>query len=70
MNEILNITVDATLEHCLSVKSVQQLVQKMRRNVLNLGVHIIKGYPIFETLKNTHTVCIIDLTIKQVAPLR
>ena len=36
----------------------------MSRNEQNLGVNIIRGYPIFETFRKTHGVCKFDMTLE------
>ena len=45
------ITVDATIKNDTCV---QKITIKMRRNERNLGLNIINGHPIFETLRKTH----------------
>ena len=45
-------------------KSVHQIVLEMRGNKKNLGVNIIRGYPIFETFRKTHGVCKFDMTLE------
>ena len=49
MNNILSITVGATLEHGTCAKNVQQFVLRMSRNEQNLEHNIINLHPIFET---------------------
>ena len=55
MNDILSITVDATLEHGTRAKEcAANCTKNDSRNKQNLGIHIINEYLIFETFKKTH----------------
>ena len=54
MNNILSIKVDDTLESGTRAKKSAEIVLKNHRNEQNLGLNIINGYPVFETLRKMH----------------
>ena len=64
MNDILSIKVDGTIEHGMHAKKCAATCTKTSWNDQHLWVHIINGYPIFETLRKMHGVCKFDLTLE------
>ena len=58
MNNILSITVDATLKHGMRAKRCAAAYTKMRRNEQDLEHYIINVYPNFEILRimNIYTI--------------
>ena len=71
MNDILSITVDATVKHgthakkCAATRTI-----KTRRNDFLKEHYIINLYPIFETIRKMHGVCKFDLTLERATPKR
>ena len=70
MNNILSITLDATIVHGTHAKKCVAACTKIYKNEWNLGLHIIKVQENFETLRKKHGVCKLYLDLEYAKPAR